>query len=197
MAVEATYLLSLRFSNPGRVTREKPSSIVLRSGVNLPDTPERRQLAIMVKIPSNRLAADTDITKIPGIETAGTGYPLEVQCTEYVFGHEMDEPWSRQEAFWYPDKFLAKRDYEVVDIPEPGDIVAYGGFHGRNLHIPFINHYGIYLGGGRVRSKFGSYDVYDHPWYLIPPYGNTIFFFRKAVENQPAVQAVESMAQSL
>jgi hypothetical protein len=147
------------------------------------DIPERRQLTILVKKPA--YAFSREVTKIPGIKIVGMGYGGEVDCADYTLNYVKREEWDNDDIKQLPNnpvETLAKHGYQPVDIPKRGDIVAYGGFHGRNLQTPFIRHVGTYLEDGRIMSKFGSADVYEHPWYLTPSnFGNTIFFFRKEV----------------
>ncbi len=102
------------------------------------------------------------------------------------------------DASEHPAEFIAQHGYQVVDMPEPGDIIAYGGFHGKNHELPFVNHFGTYLGSGQVGSKFGNLDVYRHSWYLVPASaGNIVFFFRKQADSQPQTGSIRAIARRL
>ncbi len=104
MAVETTRLFSLRFSNPGRVTKENPSVIVLRSGVNLPDAPERRELALLLKRYGNNPVPTSDMAKIDGIDPIESrfDYHKDYDCADYVFR-------SVTGLHWYKDKMWEMR----------------------------------------------------------------------------------------
>jgi len=77
---------------------------------------------------------------------------------------------------------LSPAGYHEVTDPQPGDIVTYF-FHSpmKGVHPePIPTHSGMYLGDGRVRSKFRESHVYEHPLSCVPTgYGTEVRFFRK------------------
>ena len=72
--------------------------------------------------------------------------------------------------------------YEEIEEPEEGDLVTYFFHHPmkRLYPKPRSTHNGLYIGNGRVRSKFRESHVYEHPIEDVPRgYGNEVRFFRK------------------
>lgn len=186
-------LRNLELFHPDAVKEKEASSIVLHSGIDILDTATRRLLTTVTGNRSSRL--NDLITGVPGMKPVESDYWRNVQCAEYVFLIVMHERWSAQDIeglYKASAEFLITHGYQAVDIPEPGDIACYGE---SVPELPF-GHFGIYLGEGSVRSKFGDADVFDHPWYLVSSsYGDKIFFFRKAVESQPVAQAQGPITQ--
>ena len=123
---------------------------------------------------------------------------LEVGCAEYVFWYVKRESWCEPREnpnyspwdlgdkpyyylpieFWRnAEVFLRSSGYMTVDEPQEGDVVAY-----RDKEKPqSIEHFGVYVGEGRVISKPGQIGhVYEHEIWQIPEgYGNEVIFFRK------------------
>jgi len=70
---------------------------------------------------------------------------------------------------------LGRWGYEVVELPKAGDLVLY--FNENDL-----NHMGVYLKSGQVKSNPGHIVTYYiiHPVQaLCPGYGSTIVYYRK------------------
>lgn len=67
--------------------------------------------------------------------------------------------------------------YERVKGPEPGDLVIYG-----NVEEGFFNvlHYGVWNDKGKVISKWGCFDVFEHPLDYVD-YGGSALFYRKHI----------------
>lgn len=66
--------------------------------------------------------------------------------------------------------------YNLVDTPEEGDLIVYGHKHERYFDAL---HYGIYR-EGKVISKWGPGDVYEHPLTSIPStFGSEFLCMRK------------------
>jgi hypothetical protein len=84
-------------------------------------------------------------------------------CVSFVF----------EFLFWVNPSRIVDKLKEEVEKPNNGDLVAYF-LDGELRHI------GIYVGKGRVISKWGAGPVFEHPLYMVPEsYGNCIRYFKK------------------
>lgn len=118
---------------------------------------------------------------------------FDYRCVEFIFGEVCREDWARigwtvktTPTLWkYPFTFLHMADYQLVSAPQRGDIVGYGSIHDGE---PWLEHYGMYLSGERVLSKFGRGPIATHHLELISAspdknkgyWGDRYWFFRKA-----------------
>lgn len=107
--------------------------------------------------------------------------PPSRKCYWFIF---KDDLWFKQlcdtEArsllMYEGPSFLKKKGYIEVDNPQDNDIVIYTE---KTASTEEIKHYGIYM-NGKVISKFGRGNIYEHPLELVPePYGNKATFMRK------------------
>lgn len=107
------------------------------------------------------------------------------ECSKYVFGRVMNEPWGLNTAseenltLWQDtSKFLEGSGYSVVrDAVRFGDIVVYG----MSLEPVSACHFGIIEEDFWVHSTMGSKGLFNHIIEAVPSeYGNYITFFRKA-----------------
>ena len=74
---------------------------------------------------------------------------------------------------------LKERNYECQTNPKPGDLVLY---FKNKANKENVTHLGIWTSDGKVRSKFGTTYVYDHPLDYVPEvYGNYARFLRNKV----------------
>lgn len=71
--------------------------------------------------------------------------------------------------------------YEETDDPKKGDLVTYFFIGTKRFEPSFqATHIGIYIGDGRVRSKFRESHVYEHPLGdVLFGYGTEVRFFHK------------------
>lgn len=105
-------------------------------------------------------------------------------CAHWVFGVKLNEIWAQPGCnlpvlFWVnsPD-FLKDYGYTAFLKPQKGDAVGY--FLNFLNSLPSSRHWGYYLGGDKVTSKFATGDVYRHDMQKIPnDWGNEVAFFRK------------------
>ena len=90
-------------------------------------------------------------------------------------------------AHWLLDKMLLT---EVGDTEaREGDLVFYFNEEARAKHA------GLYLGGGRVESKWGKAHLLHHDLFDVPEsYGLTVRFFRK-VGYKTAIEYFERFAR--
>lgn len=77
-----------------------------------------------------------------------------------------------------PIEILHEWGYQLVNSPQPGDLVVYGEMESENFNA---KHYGIWTLNERVLSKWGfKGNVYEHPLNLtLKVYGSSVLFFRK------------------
>lgn len=107
------------------------------------------------------------------------------KCVQYIFWTIFREYWAFPvemmaksiEYLWVDSiHFLEKRCYVVELNPKPGDIIAYR----RSDRPKQLLHFGVLLNDGRIRSKFGSHNIYTHDRELVPVvYGNENIYLRK------------------
>lgn len=75
-------------------------------------------------------------------------------------------------AHWLLDNGLLTEISETE--AKQGDMVFYFNAEGR------IRHAGVYLGGGRVESKWGKGHLFEHDLFAVPEtYGVSVMYFRK------------------
>lgn len=68
--------------------------------------------------------------------------------------------------------------YKQVSKPNPGDYVLY--FNSKAVLPEISTHVGICLPGGRVLSKWGLVNVFDHPLHLVPEsFGEKVRFVQR------------------
>ncbi|HVZ66963.1 MAG TPA: hypothetical protein VG917_01755 [Patescibacteria group bacterium] len=131
-----------------------------------------------------------NIATIQIVESRSVENDYNYRCAEYVFHTRRGETWALEDnqgegrEFWADShQFLLSHGYSLIDLPQPGDIIAYGRLDRTNPDIKrgYYQHFGIYEGDGRVTSKFDMGHVFNHPWALVPlQYGDTVAFFRKS-----------------
>lgn len=88
-------------------------------------------------------------------------------CTSHVFSKGKYVEWEIENR-----EYKHPKGYTEVESPQEGDVVFY--FHGESPE-----HVGIYVGDGKVESKFGIGHIYKHPTESVPTYYGTPRFFRK------------------
>lgn len=136
------------------------------------------------------------IANVPGIEVVERRDCIAdhyYRCAQYVFSQVRHEDWLPTErsleprGLWdNPLPFLSDHGYTETDSPKPGDIVAYGLVIDRDdgQRVAMFNHYGIYVGEGRVTSKFDMGHVFQHGLHQVPTnYGSQIAFFTPRESN--------------
>lgn len=135
------------------------------------------------------------LTKIEGVRKIATGDPTK-RCFDFVFGQESWYDWESFEPLISYNGYLTSpthqlicllRDnkYKVIEKPQPGDdcnglIVIYSCYAFRRPHhvgkVDRVNKDGTVI----VHSKFGGYDIFEHPVDLIPHYfGNEVIYMKK------------------
>ncbi|MDO8460521.1 MAG: hypothetical protein Q7S74_05400 [Nanoarchaeota archaeon] len=104
---------------------------------------------------------------------------MKYGCVTWMFSGDM----KKVEEF--TENPLRPSGYKEVEDPQEGDYITYF-FPARfnkyffDMDPPIAAHSGIYIGNGRVRSKFRESYVYDHPLEAVPlHYGSEVKFFRK------------------
>ncbi|PJD97973.1 MAG: hypothetical protein CK425_02265 [Parachlamydia sp.] len=103
-----------------------------------------------------------------------------IVCSDYAFlqlGEERSylNPLSELGACACHLSILKEWGYIAVDKALPGDLVVY-------LENQHAEHYGILNHNGKVISKWGSGEVFEHPLnLLLEEYGTHVLFYRKPV----------------
>ena len=98
----------------------------------------------------------------------------------------------KEEMIINPISFLTSRKYTPVNSADFGDLVLYGERDRNNF---FSKHAGISLGNS-VRSKWGSFFVFDHSLFDIPQeYGSDVLYFHPPQEI--LIQVYDFLASSL
>lgn len=143
-----------------------------------------------------------EVGRLPGIEVYEIGKPEwsrdRVRAAEYLFGLILKESWAEgriPQELWNDGQFLQKHGYVLVEERIIGDVVGYavtdlaekyptsvevyaGAVERRSP--PYLEHFGILTGDGRVISKFGTGHVYIHDLDKVPyHFGSDIYFFRR------------------
>jgi hypothetical protein len=90
-----------------------------------------------------------------------------------------------------PLKWLQKRNWQIVEVPQVGDLVVYLDDKDEPLH------FGYYVGEGLVKSKFGNKCPFSclHTFFNTPTeYGKRILFLRKSTApiESSRIERVES-----
>lgn len=107
--------------------------------------------------------------KIPEIECLPY-IAFSGRCHEYAFERILPTCGETLYAESFSSTILAQY-FSVTGKPKKGDLVVY-------FNIGIV-HWGIYLGNGRVESKWGAAYVYRHPFFDVPSsYGDTIRCYR-------------------
>ncbi len=110
----------------------------------------------------------------------------ENNCFQYVedqTGVACDAMWS--EWYMFPGR---PRQLVSVDRPQKGDIVAYSDPSRTWEYLP--RHVGVYVGRGKVRSKWGLRHVFEHGVNQVPTrYGFDVDFYRKTATVSPVEQS--------
>lgn len=125
-----------------------------------------------------------EIGNIPGIRIIERrrDNPEIYDCLKLVSDY-LEEPrlLESQEIWVLPQLVFERLGYRSVEEPEDRDVILYcfdlsQWFDEENT--PF-KHLGIMI-GTEVRSKWGPYNIFQHPLNAIPnQYGNSVAFFRK------------------
>ena len=105
-------------------------------------------------------------------------------CVTWIFGGD------KNKVKKFTSDSFSPPGYEEVEEPSKGDLVTYfrpatAKRHFANIYeIPARpTHTGIFVGNGRVQSKFRESHVYEHPLEAVPPeYGSEVRFFREIEE---------------
>ncbi|MDP1695727.1 MAG: hypothetical protein Q8L29_02335 [archaeon] len=153
----------------------------MKLSINKAEKIKRKKLQELISL--NNIRKINNLGGINIIEERDNSF--EGRCEDYVFTEVKNEPWSSTLTYsnaiiLMPIEFLAQRDYNLIESPNDGDIVAY--ILKRINKIPFISHWGIFE-NGKVRSRFGCGNVYRHNLNMVPSeYGNEIIFFRKSTK---------------
>ncbi len=112
----------------------------------------------VAEIPKIKLVERRDFDK-----DGDNGY----HCEWYVF-RELGIPWREP----YDPNHLLEGMREVKK-PKKGDLVLY-------LEDNHPKHWGIHVGSGRVRSKWGAGHIFEHDIAAVMSvYGNLVIFYRK------------------
>lgn len=155
--------------------------------------------------PSREFKLSSEDFKIAGMSQdnyeANERYPV---CYDYAF-HQLNEQnafpflfdakgfqWPL-ELFTNPTQFLPTWGYQLVDTPEPGDLVAYCcTLNDAPLEV---RHWAIWKEDGQCESKMGK-GVYRHPIERVPlEYGNFVYFFRKQVKSAYVQQFLKELGK--
>lgn len=105
-----------------------------------------------------------------------------IDCLGFVFRFIQDMAIYEKDLYYLFAEdgvsFLEANGYQVVDLPQNGDLVVYGNYNGINEEN--IKHFGIWM-NGKVISKWGDlYNFYEHDLHhTFPDYGPFALFFRK------------------
>lgn len=96
----------------------------------------------------------------------------QINCHGYTFAKDC----------WYEVKNVQETINRKILLEtkksKKGDFVIY--FLNKTTGIKIIKHSGIYLGKGKVRSKWGNGPVFIHDLYNVPfTYGEFVKFFKK------------------
>ena len=93
-----------------------------------------------------------------------------------------------------PLEILHAWGYQLVNSPQPGDLVVYGEMMSENFNA---KHYGIWTSNERVLSKWGfKGNVYEHPLDLtLKMYGSSVLFLRKELYHEIFEKIPEIKAQ--
>ena len=96
----------------------------------------------------------------------------QVNCHGYTF----------EKDCWYKVKnvhdLIVNKKLINAEEPEAGNIIIY--YLRASKSLPIIKHTGIYLGNGKVRSKWACGPILKHDVFNVPySYGEIIKFFRR------------------
>jgi len=105
-------------------------------------------------------------------------------CVTWIFSGDNDK------VKLFTANPLNPKGYKEVQKPKKGDIITY--FLPSRLNRLFADfdpakatHSGVYVGDGKVQSKFRESHVYEHPLDAIPPeLGSEARFFRRKLLNK-------------
>lgn len=148
-------------------------------GYYIPESEDREQI-------DQRFEGLDSLVGIDEIPSSITSEWIQYQCHQYAFGICHGQKWCRPDGTFFkvsdpiftdPFTFLKQKGYDKVESPENDDIAVYG-LRERGKFI--AKHFGIWLGDGRVLSKFGDYEIVRHFFgRIINHYGNELHFVRK------------------
>lgn len=143
------------------------------------------------------------VGQLPGFSIVEQRNPWEdtdnnYQCAQYVFEKRMSDGFAHdyhlpRDFILNGSKYLRGEGFIEVEHPEPYDVVGYAQTTKEldlgelaflliaGAKFPIFRHWGIYVGGDMVESKFSVGHVYRHPLELVPVrYGTQVCFFRKS-----------------
>lgn len=133
----------------------------------------------------NDQEGDEMLANLPGFELVAPSNfgNKESECGEYVFGDVLQKKWCspaegyRRQVDLYRLSslgWLAFEGFGSIATPTEGSVVVYG-FKKPKLRTINAMHYGIVVGEDRVRSRFSSGPVLEHPLHAIPNYWGDAF----------------------
>ncbi len=163
---------------------------------------ELKTLVMYMERISERNAINDLLTGQSGIvlHTPKTYFLPTVGCAEFCFDKKLGDPiplTSKRNLFLAPRAYLAHCNYQTLAVDEDplvNDVVVYTSLRPKelaatmlelvakefNLELAHAVHFGVYLGDGKVRSKFGKGHVFDHSIDNVPDnYGDEGFFVRR------------------
>jgi hypothetical protein len=168
--------------------------------------PSRIQQIIPIYAANNKILKHR-LETIEGIEVLvdeDISHNDEIKCQDYVFWNIKKEEWAKP-TFRNPNPldnlplndslaFLEARGYTVEERPQEDDIVAYRGSDDEKAEkhdeTGQFSHFGIYLGSGKVISKWGNGPIVKHPLEIVPStFGSRVYFLRKTRPEEAWVKA--------
>lgn len=168
--------------------------------VDIPQSSVREAIGrVRYKYKPDDLNCERELADVAGLVIYRSSKEFEEsdRCVEFAFEEEI-EKWPRGNITLHawPLRRLEYCGYQPLfaqESPRPGDVVVYRRQADVGEQLIFLDlhiepdeliavHFGIYLGDGMVRSKFGPGAAFDHPLEVIPPgYGDSAIFVRKVI----------------
>ncbi len=156
--------------------------------MRIPFTPERQRIDDLTAPALEHHTKWSAVGELPGLSIVDrfSDSSQRYMCYWYVFQHE---DWYQQLEASHPlyrergellltrgISSLEKQGYTRLSTPVVNAVVAYQF----TRYPSSIAHYGLLVGEDRVRSKFGTGYVYEHPIDCVPNcYGDQVVFFGK------------------